>query len=156
MAILLEAEVSGEVPEAELYVLVDTIRRRLGEAGHVGAIGRSVSWSSAKNRRLQVAIISRRGKTTIRVDERLPQLAGGVFGGIVGGMGGGTGGLAFGIGMGVFQSAAISLGIWAATIAGSYLLARTVYGVQVRKRLKELRALADELVEQASEAIKGS
>ncbi|HKW48869.1 MAG TPA: serine/threonine-protein kinase [Gemmatimonadaceae bacterium] len=155
MSILYEVEVVGEVPESEMYILVDTIRRRIGEAGHAGTIGRSVSWSSAsKNRNLQVAIVSRHGKTSIRVDERLSPLAGGLFGGIMGGLGGGSAGVAFGIGAGALHSVAIAFGIWGTTIAGSYVLARTIYGAQVRKRLKALGALTEELAQQARDAIK--
>ncbi|HEV8233803.1 MAG TPA: serine/threonine-protein kinase, partial [Gemmatimonadaceae bacterium] len=36
MSILYEVDVVGEVPESEMYILVDTIRRRIGEAGHAG------------------------------------------------------------------------------------------------------------------------
>ena len=155
MSILYEVEVIGEVPESEMYILVDTIRRRIGEAGHAGTIGRSVSWSSSsKNRNLQVSIVSRHGKTSIRVDERLSPLAGALFGGIMGGVGGGSGGLAFGIGAGALHSIAAAFGIWGLTITGSYLLARTIYAAQVRKRLKTLGDLAEELAAQARDAIK--
>ena len=154
MSILYEVEVPGEVPESELYILVDTIRRRVGEAGHAGTIGRSISWSSSsKNRNLQISILSRHGKTTIRVDERLGQLAGALFGGVMGGVGGGSGGLAFGIGMGTLHSLGASLGIWGATISGAYVLARTIYKAQVRKRLETLGDLAEELGNTARDAI---
>jgi len=154
MSILYEVEVPGEVPESEMYILVDTIRRRVGEAGHAGMIGRSISWSSSsKNRNLQISILSRHGKTTIRVDERLGQLAGALFGGVMGGVGGGSGGLAFGIGMGTLHSLGASLGIWGATISGAYVLARTIYKAQVRKRLETLGDLAEELGNTARDAI---
>ena len=155
MSILYEVEVPGEVPESEMYVLVDTIRRRVGEAGNAGMIGRSVSWSSAsKNRNLQISILSRHGKTSIRLDERLGQLAGALFGGVMGGVGGGTGGLAFAIGMATFHSVGASLGIWGGAISGAYLLARTIYKAQVRKRLEALGDLAEELANTARDAIK--
>jgi serine/threonine-protein kinase len=154
MSILYEVEVPGEVPESEMYVLVDTIRRRVGEAGHAGTIGRSVSWSSAsKNRNLQISILSRHGKTSIRLDERLGQLAGALFGGVMGGVGGGSGGLAFAIGMATFHSVGASLGIWGGTISGAYFLARTIYKAQVRKRLKALGELAEELANTARDTI---
>ena len=156
MAVMYEVEVAGEVPDSEMFVLVDTIRRRLGEAGQFGSIGRSVSWSSnSKNRRLQISILSRHGKTTIRADERMPPLAGAVFGGVMDGVGGGSGGLAFAIGMAGFHSVAASLGVWGAIIGGSYLLARTIYGAQVRRRGKELRDLVEELGAQARDTIEG-
>jgi serine/threonine-protein kinase len=154
MAIVFEAQVSGELPESELDILVDIIRRRVGDAGQVGTLGRSVSWSSTSpRRRVQVAIMPRAGKTTIRVDERLSMLAGGLFGGIVGGVGGGSGGLAIGIGVGALHSAAAVVGIWGVALAGSYLLARTIYVAQARSRERELRALIEELASQARDSI---
>ena len=154
MSIMFEVRVAGEVPESELYILVDTIRRRMGEPGQVGTIGRSVSWSSSnKNRRLQISIVPRHGATTIRIDERLGQLAGALYGGIVGGGGGGSGGLMMGIGMGAFHSAAIAAGLWGGAIMAAFTLARTIFKAQVRSRRAALQALALELAEQARENI---
>jgi len=155
MSILYEVELPGEVPESELYLLIDTIRRRVGEPGQVGTLGKSVSWSSAnRNRSMQVSIVSRHGKTTLRLDERLGQLAGGLYGGIVGGGGGGSGGLMFGIGMGAFHSLAASLGLWGAAIGGTFLLARTVFKAKVRSRRQALRSLMLELADQARDLMR--
>jgi hypothetical protein len=103
---------------------------------------------------VQITIVSRHGTTSIRLDERLPPLAGAVFGGIMGGAGGGSGGLAFAIGMAALHSVAASFGIWGAIIAGSYVTARTVYAAQTRKRRNALRELAEELAMQARDAMK--
>jgi serine/threonine-protein kinase len=154
MSIMLELRVAGEVPESELYILVDTIRRRMGDPGHVGTIGRSVSWSSSnKNRRLQISIVPRHGSTTIRIDERLGPLAGALFGGIMGGGGGGTTGIAIGIGKGVFHSLFIAAGLWGGAVVSAYILARTIFKAQVRSRRTALQALALELAEQVRETI---
>jgi serine/threonine protein kinase len=154
MSINYEMQVPGEIPESELYLLVDTIRRRIGDPGQVGTIGRSVSWSvSNKHRRLQISIVPRHGKTTIRIDERLGSLAGALFGGIVGGGGGGTAGVWMGIGMGVLHSAVAAVSLWGGAIAGAYFLARTIFKVQARSRREALRALALELADQARDAI---
>ena len=148
-SVLVEAQVPGEMPESELDLLVDIIRQRLGEAGHVGTIGRSVSWSSsAKERRLQISIVPRNGRTTIRIDERLGPLAGALFGGIMGGGGGGSAGITLVIAMKVFHSIAIGFGLWGAAIASSYLIARSIFAMKSRGREQELRALAEELAEQ--------
>jgi serine/threonine-protein kinase len=152
MSIQYEVKIPGEVPESELYVLVDTIRRRMGEPGHLGTLGRSVSWSSSsKNRRLQVSIISRHGSTTIRGDERLGQLAGALFGGIVGGGGGGSTGISIGIGMSVFHSGLAAFGIWGLAATSSYALARTIFAAQARRRRDALRSLVLELADEARE-----
>jgi len=155
MSILYEVQLPGEVPESDLYLLVDTIRRHMGEPGHVGTIGKSVSWSATgKNRRLQISIVARHGKTSIRVDERLGQLAGALYGGIVGGGGGGSGGAAMGIGMGVFHSGLMAFGLWGGIIAGTTLLARTIFKAQVRSRRERLRALMLELADQARDLMR--
>jgi serine/threonine-protein kinase len=155
MSIQCEIQVPGEVPDSELYVLVDTIRRRMGEPGHVGTIGRSVSWSSSsKDRRLQISIIVRHGQTTIRADERLGNLAGALYGGIVGGGGGGSAGPIFGIGVGAFHSVAAALGLWGAAAGGAFLLARTIFKRQVRSRRDKLRALLMELADQARDTMR--
>jgi hypothetical protein len=155
MSIMLELRVVGEVPESELYILIDTIRRRIGDPGHVGSIGRSVSWSSAdKHRRVQSSIGPRHGFTTIRIDERLGGLAGALFGGIMGGGGGGTTGVTIGLGMGVFHSALIAAGLWGSAMVGTYTLARTIFKAQVKSRRAALLALELELAEQARETVR--
>ncbi|HJQ20107.1 MAG TPA: hypothetical protein VJ867_07150, partial [Gemmatimonadaceae bacterium] len=153
--IILETQVPGEVPQSELDILVDIIRRRMGEAGHVGTLGRSVSWSSTtKDRRLQVSIVPRGGRTTIRIDERLAPLAGALFGGIMGGGGGGSGGLAMATGMTLFHSVGAALGIWGAMIVGCYGVARTIFSAKARRRERELREMLEELAAQALESIR--
>jgi hypothetical protein len=155
MSIVYEAQIPGEVPESELYVLVDTIRRRMGESGQVGTLGRSVSWSTTqKDRRLQISIVSRHGKTTIRADERLGNLAGALYGGIMGGGGGGAGGMSFGILMGAFHSAAIALGVWGGFVGAAYVVARTVLKAQVNKRRNTLHSLVAELSDQARDLMR--
>jgi serine/threonine-protein kinase len=154
-AILIEVQVQGEVPESELDLLVDIIRQRLGEAGHVGTIGRSVSWiATTKERRLQISIAPRNGRTTIRIDERLAPLAGALFGGIMGGGGGGSAGISIGIAMKAFGSLAIGFGFWGAAIAASYGLARAIYTRKARGREETLRALAEELAAQVRASVR--
>ena len=155
LAIQYELRVPGEVPDSELYVLIDTIRRRMGDPGHVGTIGRSVSWSSStKNRRLQISIIVRQGQTTIRIDERLGQLLGALYGGIIGGGGGGSAGLSMGIGLGTFHSVVAAFSLWGTAVGSAFVLARTIFKAQVRSRRESLRALVLELADQARDAMR--
>jgi predicted lipid-binding transport protein (Tim44 family) len=92
----------------------------------------------------------REGRTPIRIEEPLTQLAGGLFGGLMGGMGGGLSGVAFGVGMTVFDSAAAAVALIASLVSGSYLLARTVFGRMAHGRGEELQELMSRLVELAS------
>jgi len=97
--------------------------------------------------------VSRGGITTIRAEEEMRNLAGGLFGGIMGGGGGGTAGISVGIGMEVFHSLPIGFGIWAAAIAGSYALARSLFGRASAKRGRQLSELIDKLEAQVVEIV---
>jgi hypothetical protein len=156
-ALRLERTIDGEVPADEYEQLVLEIQRELGEVGSASTIGRSLQWTvqSAARRRVstrtvQVTISPRNGHTTIRIEERLGGLAGGLFGGLMGGLGGGSGGISAGIGLGALHSAAAFAGIWGGVIAGSYLLARTIFGRVVRGRGDALQNLMTRLAEHVS------
>ena len=95
----------------------------------------------------------RGGVTTLRVEEELRNLAGGLFGGLVGGGGGGTTGISMGVGMGVFQSVEVAALLWVAVASGFYALARTIFGNIATKRERQLRGLADRLEEQVTAAV---
>ncbi|MGH7709751.1 MAG: serine/threonine-protein kinase, partial [Gemmatimonadaceae bacterium] len=98
--IALEAVIDGEMRERDFDLMVDIIRRALGDAGNVSAVGRSLSWTStSSSRKAHVSVLVRDGRTSIYVNERLKDLAGGLFGGIVGGGGGGLIGPSIGIGI---------------------------------------------------------
>jgi hypothetical protein len=99
---------------------------------------------------VQVTVTPRNGRTTIRIEEPLGQLAGGLFGGVMGGVGGGLTGPAIGFGVGALHSASATIGLVGAAISGSYLLARTIYGRIVRGRGERLHELMSRLVEHAS------
>src|SRR3989441_3516850 len=63
-----ERIVDGEVPETEYLVLVEEIRRVVGQLGQVNQLGRSFSWTLARGqgqRNLEVAVTIRGGRTRI-------------------------------------------------------------------------------------------
>ena len=153
-AIAFEAVVDGEMPERDFDVLVDLIRRSLGDAGMVSAVGRSLTWSSAdRQRKISISVLVRGGKTSIYVGERLRELAGGLFGGIMGGGGGGMLGPAFGIGLNYFHFAGAVAMIALGAIGTTYGIARTVFTRIARSRSEVLRKLTATLAEQARESI---
>jgi hypothetical protein len=84
-----ESDVDGEIAQADYEVIVETIRTTLHDEGSVSAFGRTLTWSSRvvsrKGRNVSVTLSPRGGRTRIRIDERMGQLAGGLYGGIVGG-----------------------------------------------------------------------
>ena len=153
-ALVLERTIDGEVPSDEYEAIVLEIQRELGGVGSVSTLGRSLVWTMTgvdrrrvSTRTVQVTVTPRNGRTTIRMEEPLGQLAGGLFGGLMGGIGGGTSGISFGIAMSVFHSAAVAVGMIGGMIGVSYLLARTIFGRTVRSRGERLQRLMSRLAE---------
>src|SRR6202158_5391482 len=147
--IVREIEIPVEVRAEEFEMLALMIQRAVGDPGHVSVLGRSMHWSAAQQqRRLQISIVPRNGRTIIRADERLQPLVGGLFGGIVGGVGGGVGGgAALPLGIALMHSPAAGFGFFGATVVAAYALPRTLY-VSIRgRRERELSNLLNELAE---------
>ncbi|MFI5239408.1 MAG: protein kinase, partial [Gemmatimonadales bacterium] len=68
MQIEREVTVDREVASDEFEFLVDTIQRSFGDIGQVSTLGRSLLWSSqGQQRKLQVSVVPRHGRTTIRI-----------------------------------------------------------------------------------------
>jgi eukaryotic-like serine/threonine-protein kinase len=148
-----EVIVNGEMPERDYDLLADIIRQSTAEAGQISAVGRSFTWQPHQfKRNLQVSVLARGGKTTIRVSETLRQTAGALFGGIVGGFGGGTSGIWIGIGANL-HNLMFGVWMWAGSVAASYLAARGLFGRASRKREEQIRTLAERLATQARESI---
>jgi eukaryotic-like serine/threonine-protein kinase len=142
----LEATIEGEIPEADFEVLLRSIRNAMGDAGHMSVFARTLSWSpTGTDRRLNITISSRGGRTTVTMDERLAPLVGGFFGGIGGGMGGGgSAGIAA-----LAQKLLGSEWIVPALIAYlglTYGVARTAFSLSARRRERRLAHLMNELV----------
>jgi len=149
-AIIYEIEVPAEVRPDSFEILVNIMQRELGDPGHVSTLGRSLHWASVhQQRRLQISMVPRGGRTTIRVDERLQPLVGGLFGGIVGGGGGGVGGgAALPIALGLSHSAGVGFAAFGATALAAYLTARTIFRQIRSARERDLINLVNELAAQ--------
>ncbi len=149
-----ESVVDGEMPERDFDVMVDLIRRSLGDAGLVSAVGRSLTWSSAdRQRKVSITVLVRGGKTSIHVSERLRELAGGLFGGIMGGGGGATIGPIIGLSVNVTNSGVLAMLAAAGMLGTTYGVARTIFTRISRSRGKALQALTEKLADQARESI---
>jgi hypothetical protein len=146
-SIVCEIEVPKEVRPEDFEVLALTIQRALGDPGHISSLGRSLHWSAAQQqRRLQISIVPRNGRTIIRADERLQPLVGGIFGGIVGGAGGGVGGgMGMPLGIALTHSVAAGFGLFGVAVGSAYLFARWLFASLRRKRERELSNLVDDL-----------
>jgi serine/threonine protein kinase len=148
-----EVVVDGEMPEHDYDLIADHIRHLTGESGQMATVGRSFSWQTSGDRRnMQVSVLSRGGKTTIRVSEHLRRAAGAYFGGIMGGVGGGTAGVWVGIAARA-HNVPLGIGLWIVAIGATYLTARGLFMITSNKRADELRSLAETLAAQARESI---
>jgi serine/threonine protein kinase len=155
--IALERLVDGEVTQSVHEDMVDEVQATVSAVGQVGTLGRSLTWSTPHSgpgvgRALQIRVTSRGGQTRIYVQERLSELAGGLFGGVMGGGGGGGLGMILGIGIGAL-SAGPEIGLLAAGwVGGLYALTRTIFRRVSHKRRAELEGLIDRLEEIALES----
>ncbi|HVH66829.1 MAG TPA: serine/threonine-protein kinase [Gemmatimonadales bacterium] len=155
MLISIERIVDGEVPESDYSVMVDETRRMLKNVGQVSQLGRSFSWTAspgASQRKLEIVVSVRGGRTRIMIQEGLAPLIGAIFGGIGGGMGGGGVWPVIGVLVGALHVPGAAIGaivpLWLAT---TYVTARTTYRYKSRRRIRELEALADRLAALARE-----
>jgi hypothetical protein len=154
--LMFERVVDGELPESEYPELVEEIRVTVGNVGVVSTLGKTLAWhwDGGVDRSLHVTVHPRGGRTRIRVEERLGNMAGGLFGGIMGGAGGGGGIPLTAI---LIKKAglmvALGLGVWGLLIGGTYVLARTIFTHVVRSRRGQLSGLADRLAAHAEDVI---
>ena len=151
--IVVEATIDGEMPERDYDLVLDIIRREIGEVGQIGSVGRTFSWSvSNQNRKLQISVMPRGGRTTVRIDEQLSNIAGGVFGGIMGGGGGGLGGAMMGVVAGSTHDPFLGFSAWLATIVASFGTARFTLGRIAKSKREKLTEIAHMLANQIAES----
>ncbi|MDQ2767955.1 MAG: serine/threonine protein kinase [Gemmatimonadota bacterium] len=151
-----ETDVEGEIAPADYELIVDSIRTALHDEGAVSAFGRTLTWSSrissSKGRNVSVTLSPRNGRTRIRIDERLGQLAGGLYGGIVGG----TSSLAVWAATSAFHATHAIVPTVLAAIAvelTTFSIARTILGLVKGKRERQLTALRAQLEADVRESI---
>ena len=151
--IVVEASIEGEMPEGDYDLVLDIIRREIGEVGQIGSVGRTFSWSvSNQNRKLQISVMPRGGKTSVRIDEQLSNIAGGVFGGLMGGVGGGLGGAVMGIIGGNTHRPLIGLAAWLSVIATAFAGARFTLRRIATSRREKLTEIANQIANQIAES----
>jgi len=141
--------VDGELPDSAHIEVVELIRERVGEVGTVSRLEGSLAWTSTANQKsvgpfVSVTVTSRRGQTTIRIEERLGQLAGAIYGGIGGGIGGGAIVLPVLIAVAAPPLGALAIPVW---LGGWWAGLRSIYRRVARGRAERLQTLADQLAD---------
>lgn len=153
-AIAYEATVHGEMPERDFDLLVEEIRRALNDNGVVSVVGRSLNWTSAdKQRKVQISVLVRDGRTTIYVGERLKDLIGAIYGGVIGGGGGGTVGPIMGITMGALEMPWLIPPFILTTVLSAFGIARYSLQRVTKARSKVLQELTQRLADTARDSI---
>ena len=153
-AIAYEATVQGEMPERDFDLLVDIIRRALNDNGVVSVVGRSLNWTSAdKQRKVQISVFVRDGRTNIYVGERLRDLIGAIYGGVIGGGGGGAMGPIMGITVGALEMPILVAPMILTTVLSAFGIARYSLQRVTRSRSKVLEELTQRLADQARDSI---
>ena len=148
----IERVVNRESPSGAFELLVSELNRALGTAGQVSTIGGTLTWSAPNTSSgpVDVTISRSEGGTRIALKASFGGLLGATFGGIGGGLGGGLGvPLALAIGQ-LTQSWAAAGGTMALALGLPLLLARLVYATIVRRRIRQLEQLVDQLSERLS------
>ena len=153
-AIAFESTVHGEMPERDFDLLVEEIRRALNDNGVVSVVGRSLNWTSAdRQRKVQISVFVRDGRTNIYVGERLKDLIGAIYGGVIGGGGGGTMGPIMGITMGALEMPILVAPLIISTVASAFGIARYSLQRVTKSRSKVLQELTQRLADRARDSI---
>jgi serine/threonine-protein kinase len=153
-AIAFEATVHGEMPERDFDLLVEEIRRALNDNGVVSVVGSSLNWTSAdRQRKVQISVFVRDGRTNIYVGERLKDLIGAIYGGVIGGGGGGTMGPIMGIAMGALEMPILVAPLILSTVASAFGIARYSLQRVTKSRSKVLQELTQRLADRARDSI---
>jgi hypothetical protein len=151
-----EAEVDGEIATDDYDIVVDVIRRIVGDDGNIGTFAKTLTWASRvqskKGRNVSVTIVPRSGKTRIRIEERLGGLAGGLYGGIVGGTSS-LSVLAFVQTFAATHSVIVASAATVGVLACTFSVARTILGSVKGSRVRQLAKLRDELVAEVRASI---
>jgi len=164
--------VDGVVPPEEFGFLLDEIRTTLGRVGHAATAGSSLYWTSRKPKEpvqgfdlgnmwesmqeedgpdIMIRIVTRQGQTRLRLEQRMGDMAGGLFGGLLGGGGGGAAASILGVGLPLGAPVLLVIPGAALALGGAYGLSRWIYRTVLANRTRVLDDLADRLAEQCAE-----
>lgn len=138
-------EVDGELTQEDHEALLAVVQRGLDVSGTLTVAGRTFSWhATGPNRSITVQVAPVRGKSVVRIEERLGNLIGGIYGGVGGGIGGSLVPLAGFAGATLFGPAGVVAAV-VGSLAASYLGTRAIYGGITKRRKRALDALAADL-----------
>jgi hypothetical protein len=157
LTLVQEMVVPGELPAEGFERVLGVIQSTTAEHGRPSLMGRTLVWqgeNASKSRTMMVTVSVRKGETHIRAEERLHQLATGLFVGST--LGGGSG---LGIGLGlplaieVLGSAALAVAFPLAVVGLAYTTSRMIYRGIVKRRTAALARVVEALSREVTEAV---
>jgi len=152
-----QAVVPGELDEEGFERVLATIQIVARDHGQPSLLGRTLTWqaeTSSKSRSIQIVVSSRNGETHIRAEERLHQMAAGLFAGTTAGFGVGVGvAVGFPVGLEVLGSALFAAAFPVGTIGLTLIAVRQIYRAVVRKRRSVLTTLVERVADETAAAI---
>jgi hypothetical protein len=147
----------GELSDDGFERIVATIQTQTRLHGQPSLLGRTLTWGAEtanKSRTLQIVVTSRDGRTDIRLEENLGQLAAGLFAGMTSGFGIGAGmGVGLPIGLKLLGSVAFAIAAPVGVMGLAYLGSRAIYRAIVRRRRQAISHLFDRVVREAEASI---
>ena len=167
-----ERVIEGEVPASEYPTLIEEIRATFGKQGYHTGTPRSFMWTarppekpfaldvekiiqsaiSDSGPRISIRVSSRSGRTRIRVEQHLGEVAGGIYGGVVGGGGGGIATTVLVVGLLAVSTPVVPTVVAAlGGLGGMYWLARLIYRSVADGRAATLENLLERLTEHCRE-----
>lgn len=157
----LERTIDGEISPDEYEAIVLEIQRTVGGMGAASTLGRTLQWTSAgtgrrrlSGRMVQVTLTPKNGRTSIRIEEPVSQVARALFAVSMGAIGMGmmplvsVGGGYLGTALaGPTAAVGAAVATGAAFLGTTYLFARTVFNKIVSSRGDTLQTLMSRLAE---------
>jgi hypothetical protein len=150
-----ERHVSRTIEASDHRRIVDAIRRATGEEGWTEIVGGAIAWTYAPpsqrqaRPRLRVRVTPSEQGTTVRVEDDLRSVAGGIFGGVLGGLG--TNLIVWSVLVPVvFQGPALVTPLLLGILVIVYAILRAFFGAYARTRRKELARLLSKVAAEVS------
>lgn len=162
--------IPGTIAPDDFAYLVEEIRAALGRVGYPTTTDQSLLWTARKPKKavnpfdlgelmetaqsggpdIMVRVFCRHDQTRIHVEERLGEMAGGIFGGVWG-TGGAAAAVILGVGLPLAGVPLIVIPSAIVALTGGYGLSRVIYRAVAGNKTRTLEDLADRLVEVCEE-----
>lgn len=150
-----EMVVNGEAPEDDHDLLIDTIRQHWSTQGVATTLGRKLAFNSTtlQGTVLEVSVLPRNGKTTIRVHESFKRVANRIYGFLMIGSG-----IVVGLPWSInvrdrSSSSSLAFAAWAGVVVAAGAVAVVAVKAVAERRQKAVKRMLEDLGAQARESV---